>query len=141
MKYKGSTEVDSKPTHHRSNITLQHYLHSTSLQLLNSHLSLPTKAASKSNQQNATHPAYLLPRGPNALERRETQQVAQAIQFAVQADDCDLFKCAAVIASAACIGASIALGPAGIPSALGCTAGGASAVRPLTLLSRPVGCV
>lgn len=67
---------------------------------------------------------------PNALTpRNEQAAVANAIQFAVQADDCDLFSCAAVLASAACIGASIALGPGGIASALGCTAGGASAVR------------
>lgn len=65
---------------------------------------------------------------PSDLVRRENQEVTEAIIFAVQADDCDLLKCAAVIASAACIGASIALGPAGIPGALGCTAGGASAV-------------
>ena len=51
---------------------------------------------------------------PSDLVRRENQEVTQAIIFAVQADDCDLLKCAAVIASAACIGASIALGPAGI---------------------------
>ena len=51
---------------------------------------------------------------PSDLVRRKNQEVTQAIIFAVQADDCDLLKCAAVIASAACIGASIALGPAGI---------------------------
>jgi len=73
--------------------------------------------------------AALATASPNALVRRENQEVTKAIVFAVQSDDCDLLKCAAVIASAACIGASIALGPAGIPSALGCTAGGASAVR------------
>ncbi|KAF1846381.1 uncharacterized protein K460DRAFT_356066 [Cucurbitaria berberidis CBS 394.84] len=67
---------------------------------------------------------------PNSLARREEQAVTEAIIFAVQASDCDLFKCAAVVASAACIGASIALGPAGIPSLLGCTAGGASALCP-----------
>lgn len=72
--------------------------------------------------------AALTTASPNSLARRENQEVTEAIIFAVQADDCDLLKCAAVIASAACIGASIALGPAGIPSALGCTAGGASAV-------------
>jgi hypothetical protein len=57
-----------------------------------------------------------------------TEDIADAIIFAADASDCDLIKCAAVIASAACIGASIALGPGGIPSLLGCTAGGASAV-------------
>jgi hypothetical protein len=65
---------------------------------------------------------------PNSLVRREQQEVTDAIRFAIQADNCDLFKCAAVVASAGCIGASILLGPAGIASALGCTAGGASAV-------------
>ncbi|KAF1947975.1 hypothetical protein EJ02DRAFT_417455 [Clathrospora elynae] len=65
-----------------------------------------------------------------ALIRLEYQAVTEAIIFAVQSGSCDLLKCAAVLASAACIGASIALGPAGIPSALGCTAGGASALCP-----------
>ncbi|KAI1843719.1 hypothetical protein JX265_008455 [Neoarthrinium moseri] len=70
---------------------------------------------------------------PNSIISRDvttTEAVTEAISFAVAADDCDLLKCAAVIASAACIGASIALGPGGIPSLLGCTAGGASAICP-----------
>ncbi|KAI0129822.1 hypothetical protein BJ170DRAFT_681314 [Xylariales sp. AK1849] len=58
-----------------------------------------------------------------------SEVMTDAITFAVAAD-CDLLKCAAVVASAGCIGASIALGPAGIPSLLGCTAGGASAICP-----------
>ncbi|XTI82654.1 hypothetical protein V2W45_1224749, partial [Cenococcum geophilum] len=56
--------------------------------------------------------------------------VTLAIVLAAQASDCDLIKCAAVIASAACIGASIVLGPGGIPFLLGCTAGGAGALCP-----------
>jgi hypothetical protein len=72
--------------------------------------------------------AALATASPNSLARRENVAVTEAIIFAVQADDCDLLKCAAVIASAGCIGASILLGPAGVASALGCTAGGASAV-------------
>lgn len=65
---------------------------------------------------------------PNALARRENQATTQAIQFAALQADCDIFKCASVVASAACIAASIALGPAGVASALGCTAGGAASV-------------
>jgi hypothetical protein len=72
--------------------------------------------------------AALAAASPNSLVRRDQQEVTDAIRFAIQADSCDLFKCAAVVASAGCIGASILLGPAGIASALGCTAGGASAV-------------
>jgi hypothetical protein len=71
--------------------------------------------------------AYAAPNA-NSITPRENAIMTDAIVFAAQADDCDLLKCAAVIASAACIGASIALGPGGIPSLLGCTAGGASAV-------------
>ncbi|ETS81018.1 hypothetical protein PFICI_06020 [Pestalotiopsis fici W106-1] len=70
---------------------------------------------------------------PNSIISRDvttTEAVTDAITFAAAEDDCDLLKCAAVIASAACIGASIALGPGGIPSLLGCTAGGASAICP-----------
>ncbi|KNG49592.1 hypothetical protein DDE82_004117 [Stemphylium lycopersici] len=67
---------------------------------------------------------------PNALARRENQATTQAIQFAALQADCDIFKCASVVASAACIAASIALGPAGVASALGCTAGGAASICP-----------
>lgn len=51
---------------------------------------------------------------PNSIISRDvttTEAVTDATVFAVTADDYDLLKCAAVIASAACIGASIALGP------------------------------
>ena len=72
--------------------------------------------------------AALATASPNSLARREDQAVTEAIQFAVQADGCDLFQCANVIASAACIGASIGLGAAGIPGLLACVAGGSGAV-------------
>ena len=65
---------------------------------------------------------------PPALARRENQAVTKAIQFAAQADGCDIFGCAAVIGSAACIAASIPLGAAGVPSALACVASGAASV-------------
>lgn len=65
---------------------------------------------------------------PNALARRENEATTKAIQFAAQAD-CDIFGCAAVIGAAACIAASIALGPAGVGPALACVSGGAASVR------------
>ncbi|PSN69179.1 hypothetical protein BS50DRAFT_586524 [Corynespora cassiicola Philippines] len=62
---------------------------------------------------------------PKATAQRDLQ--AEAIAFAAQAD-CDLFQCANVVASAACIIASINAGPAGIPSLLACVASGSSGV-------------
>jgi hypothetical protein len=65
---------------------------------------------------------------PSPLAKRENQAVTEAIQFAALADGCDIFGCAAVIGSAACIGASIAAGPAGVAGALACVASGAASV-------------
>ncbi|KAH7070052.1 hypothetical protein FB567DRAFT_613244 [Paraphoma chrysanthemicola] len=67
---------------------------------------------------------------PTSLAIRDTQQTADAIRFAAVAADCSILKCATVIASAACIAASIGLGPAGVPGALGCVAGGSAAICP-----------
>ena len=62
------------------------------------------------------------------LSPRDLSAIENAIGFGTQNPDCDLLKCAAVVASAACVVASIPLGPAGIPGVLGCVAGGAGAV-------------
>jgi hypothetical protein len=72
--------------------------------------------------------AGLAAASPCALARRKNQAVTEAIQFAALADGCDLFGCAAVIGSAACIVANIPLGPAGVPGALAYLAGGAASV-------------
>ena len=67
---------------------------------------------------------------PNALARREDEAVTEAIKFAVQADDCEIFQCAGVIASAACIGLAIAAGgPAAPAGVVACVAGGVGSVR------------
>tara|TARA_R110002003_G_scaffold79_4_gene7034 strand:+ start:20715 stop:21170 length:456 start_codon:yes stop_codon:yes gene_type:complete len=65
---------------------------------------------------------------PSSLAIRDTQQTTDAIRFAAVAADCSIFQCAAVIASAACIAASVGLGPAGVPGLLGCVAGGSASV-------------
>ncbi|KAF1837300.1 hypothetical protein BDW02DRAFT_491755 [Decorospora gaudefroyi] len=70
--------------------------------------------------------AGLAAASPAASSAQDTQMVKSAIQFASQSQACPVFDCATVVASAACIGASIALGPAGVASALACVATGAS---------------
>lgn len=70
---------------------------------------------------------------PNSLARRDDQAVTEAIQFAVLADDCDVFQCAVVVASAACIAGAISLGPAGVPELVGCVSGGAGSVRSVAI--------
>ncbi|KAL9115834.1 MAG: hypothetical protein Q9227_000202 [Pyrenula ochraceoflavens] len=64
------------------------------------------------------------------LTTRDLSDIENAIGFGTQNPDCDLLKCAGVVASAACIVASIPLGPAGIPGVLGCAAGGAGSICP-----------
>ncbi|KAH7069560.1 hypothetical protein BKA63DRAFT_569171 [Paraphoma chrysanthemicola] len=74
--------------------------------------------------------AALTTASPNSLAVRDAQQTTDAIRFAAVAADCSIFQCAAVIASAACIAASVGLGPAGVPGLLGCVAGGSAAICP-----------
>jgi hypothetical protein len=81
--------------------------------------------------------ATLAVASPNSLARRDNEEVAAAIRFAAVQADCNIVQCAGVIASAACIALSIPLGPAGVPGALGCVAGGASAVCLLIFFNLP----
>jgi hypothetical protein len=66
---------------------------------------------------------------PNSLEIRDQDPVADAIVFAVQANECHVLKCAKVVASVVCIGLGIEAGAAGVKKVLSCVEGGASAVR------------
>ncbi|KAF2106181.1 hypothetical protein BDV96DRAFT_607555 [Lophiotrema nucula] len=56
-----------------------------------------------------------------------TDDMTNAIQFAVQAD-CDIFQCANVIASAACIAAGVGTGQ--VEAVLACVASGATGICP-----------
>jgi hypothetical protein len=65
-----------------------------------------------------------------------TEQAEEAIKFAAQAAECDVFDCVAVVAAAACIAGGIAAGNPAV--VIGCVGGGAPSVRSI-LSSRIAG--
>jgi hypothetical protein len=77
--------------------------------------------------------AALASAAPNAIARRDNEQVTAAIKFAVLADGCSILKCAEVIANVACIAAAIVTTPetagGSVVAALACVKEGAEQVR------------
>lgn len=69
---------------------------------------------------------------PNAIARRDNEQITAAIEFAALADGCSILKCAGVIANVACIAAAIVTTPetagGSVAAALACVKEGVEQV-------------
>jgi hypothetical protein len=72
--------------------------------------------------------AGLAAAAPNAMAKRESQQMTNVIQFAAQQAECSVFDCAAVIGAGICVAAAIGV-PGGVAAAIACVAGGAPSVH------------
>ncbi|KAI4943951.1 hypothetical protein J4E91_009098 [Alternaria rosae] len=69
--------------------------------------------------------AGLAAAAPNAIAKRESQQMTNVISFAAQQADCSIFDCAAVIGAGVCIAAGLATVPVGVAAVVACVSGGA----------------
>ncbi|KAH6872370.1 hypothetical protein BKA58DRAFT_419818 [Alternaria rosae] len=74
--------------------------------------------------------AGLAAAAPNAIAKRESQQMTNVISFAAQQADCSIFDCAAVIGAGVCIAAGLATVPVGVAAVVACVSGGAPSVFP-----------